>query len=76
MKNLKICPGWILLTIVLIIMWVHRESYVSSPGVIVSNSGSLDSDYDDGNYWSRIHAPFKYVSPESWTNESALNFPV
>jgi hypothetical protein len=80
MKNLKICPGWIILTIVVVFMWLHRERYVSTPGVVVSNSGSVDSDYDDGNYWRRVHAPFQYDSPESWpfplqNNASALNVP-
>jgi hypothetical protein len=75
MKNLKICPGWIILTIVLVFMWIHREKYVSTPGVVVSNSGSIDSDYENGNYWRRVHAPFQYDSPESWSNTSALNVP-
>jgi len=70
MKNLKICPGWIILTIVLIFLCLHRERYVATPGVVVSNSGSVDSDYENGNYWTRTHAPFQYVSPESWSNTS------
>lgn len=74
MKNLKICPNWIvILTIVVLFIWIQREKYVSSPGVVVSNSGSIDSDYDDGHYYRRVHAPFQFESPESWTNESASN---
>ena len=80
MKNLKICPGWIVLIIFLVFMLVHRERYISSPGVVVSNRGSVDGEYDDNNYWRRVHAPFQYESPESWpftlqNNASALNVP-
>ena len=80
MKNLKICPGWIVLGFVILYLFFTRENYVATPGIIASNEGSIDSDYDDRHYNRRVHGPFQFVSPESWpfplqNTASALNVP-